>query len=258
MSQKAKIAIALLIAISSFTVVSALANSIYLPVVTRNYPTPTPTPTPLPPTDVSIIDFNVALIPTNDYIEIYNAGSTSVDLTGWWIKANTGERYDFPIGFELSSDKSVRVRSGNGTDTSTDLYWGLTYSVWIDPLNCAYLKNIDGVEVDSQCVPPVYIEGFNPSSIPSGDYLEIKNNTTYTLDLTGWWLKAESESGRYDFPIGYKLSGLQSVRVRSGSGINSSTDLYIGLPYSLWTVSGNCAYLRYKDGTLLDKSCVSN
>lgn len=258
MSNKTKLIIAILFAIGSLTVVTALANTIVFPVVYNNYPTatPVPTPTPIPQPDILIIDFNASASATNDYVELFNSSSNTVDLTGWWVKADSGERYDFPSGFTLGGGELVRVRSGSGSNTSSDLYWGLSYPLWVDLGNCAYVKNADGVTVDSACVPPVYIAGFNPSLNPQNDYVEIKNNTTYSIDLTGWWLKAETESGRYDFPVGFTLGALRTVRVRSGFGNNSSSDLYIGLPYSLWTVSGNCAYLRYKDGTLLDKSCV--
>ena len=265
MSRKFTIALLLVLALSSLVVVTALANTIYLPLVDNQATptatatlTPTPTATPLPQTKIEITDFNPALNPINDYIELYNDSSNSVDMSGWWIKASTGEKYDFPSGFKLGDGDTVRVRSGgdSGMDTSTDLYWGLSSSVWLKALNCAYLKNADGVTISSACVPPVYIQGFNPSSVPANDYLTIKNNTTYALNMTGWWLKAETESGRYDFPSGFTLGALASVNVHSGSGVNSSSDLYIGLSSSLWTKSGNCAYLRYKDGTLLDKACV--
>jgi hypothetical protein len=70
-------------------------------------------------------------------------------------------------------------------------------------------------------------------------------------------MKAESESGRYDFPPGYILGSGKTVNVVSGIGTDTATNLYIGAPYSLWTSQNNCAYLRYKDGTLLDKECVN-
>jgi hypothetical protein len=70
-------------------------------------------------------------------------------------------------------------------------------------------------------------------------------------------MKAESETGRYDFPINFILNIGSSVNVRSGVGTDTASNLYVGFPYSLWTISSNCAYLRYKDGTLLDKKCVN-
>ena len=35
-----------------------------------------------------------------------------------------GDTYSFPSGFTLSAGSSVRVHTGDGTDTTTDLYWG--------------------------------------------------------------------------------------------------------------------------------------
>ena len=63
--------------------------------------------------------------------------------------------------------------------------------------------------------------------------------------------------GRYDFPIDFILNAGGSVNVISGVGTDTTSNLFIGSTYSIWTKSGNCAYLRYKDGTLLDKQCVN-
>ena len=100
MSRKFAISVLLMLALSSLVVVTAFANTIYLPSVANQAtptatatltPTPTLTPTstatPLPQAQVEITDFNPALIPVNDYIELTNDGSNSVDMTGWWIKA---------------------------------------------------------------------------------------------------------------------------------------------------------------------------
>ena len=105
-------------------------------------------------------------------------------------------------------------------------------------------------------LPKVYITGFHPSENPRNDYVVLKNSRSNTINLTGWWMKAENQLGRYDFPIGFKLAGGASVRVRSGVGTDISSDLFIGLTYPLWTTSSNCAYLRDLNGTLLDKKCV--
>jgi hypothetical protein len=145
----------------------------------------------------------------------------------------------------------------------------LPFSLWTVTNNCAYLRDQNGILVDKKCVnqiiptptgiptQSVHISGFTPSSNPQNDYVTIANSTTKSFDLTGWWMKAESESGRYDFPTNFILNAGNSVNVRSGVGTNTASSLYIGLPYSLWTKANNCAYLRYKDGTLLDKKCVN-
>ncbi|MGW8226780.1 MAG: lamin tail domain-containing protein [Anaerolineales bacterium] len=272
MSKKIKIAIAILIAVSSLTAIVVLANEvanpIFFPVVYQNYgakPTPTPNPS------VVITGFQASHDPEEDYVQLKNITSSTIDMTGWWMKAeNQSNRYNFPSNFKLGAGQIVNVRSGVGTNSATNLYIGLPYSLWTVAGNCAYLRNQDGILEDKECVgqglptptvtpePSVYISGFNPSTNPQNDYVTIKNSTTQSFNLTGWWMKAESETGRYDFPAGFILSSSASVNIRSGIGTNNATNLYVGLPYSLWTKANNCAYLRYKDGTLLDVECVGN
>ena len=84
MSRKLIIAVLFMLALSSLAVVTAFANTIYLPTVPNNAPTATPTltPTPLPQPNAVIIDFNVSASASKDYIEIVNASSGSIDMTG--------------------------------------------------------------------------------------------------------------------------------------------------------------------------------
>jgi len=269
MSKRTKILIGLLIALSSLTAIVVLANEVativYMPVVYQNYSSK---PTALPK-QVAITGFHPSSNPQDDYVMLKNMTGATVDLTGWWLKAeNQSGRYDFPSGFKLSSGQTVNVRSGVGTDSATNLYIGAPFSLWTVSNNCAYLRDINGALQDKQCVsqtppptttpqPSVYIAGFNPSTNPQTDYVIISNSTTSAFNLTGWWMKAESESGRYDFPTNFMLNAGNSVNVRSGIGTDTVTNLYIGSTYSIWTKSNNCAYLRYKDGTLLDKQCVN-
>ena len=267
MSKKIQITFAILIALSCFTAVVVLANevanTVYMPAMYQ-YVEPTATPVP----QVVITGFHPSDNPQEDYVKLmYNAGST-IDLTGWWLKAeNQSGRYDFPSGFLLGAGQSVNVVSGVGSNSATNLYIGLPFSLWTVANNCVYVRDASGVLQDKQCVgeepipteppsPSVYISGFNPSSNPPDDYVTIFNSTTESFNLTGWWMKAESESGRYDFPVNFILSAGTSVNMRSGVGTNTTTSLYIGGSYSMWTKAQNCAYLRYSDGTLLDKQCV--
>jgi len=278
MSKKAKITIALLIAISSFSAFVVLAdeaaNILYLPLIQQDSgaqptSTPQPTATVTPEPKVVITGFQPSENPQEDYVTLMNNTGDTLDLTDWYLKAeNQSGRYDFPTGFMLDEAATVNVRSGVGGDSDTDLYIGLPFSLWTVPNNCVYVRDQDGNFQDEACIDDaptptpepsasVYISGFHPSSIPQDDYVTISNSTSESFDLTGWWMKAESESGRYDFPADFMLNGGGSVNVRSGVGPDTTTDLFIGGSYSLWTSQNNCAYLRYKDGTLLDKKCVN-
>lgn len=85
-----------------------------------------------------------------EWIEIRNSCSTPEDLTKWLIKDNsTSNSYQFKT-YALKSGSTVRVHSGCGADSSTDLYWKCPegkYAVWNNAGDHAYLYNNEGVLV---------------------------------------------------------------------------------------------------------------
>jgi len=90
-----------------------------------------------PPTDVVIADYEYN--PTgsdedalnDEWVAIANKGDSSVDMSGWILRdESTKHRYYFPDGFELPSRDEVTIRSGCGTDTTSDLHWCAGGPVW--------------------------------------------------------------------------------------------------------------------------------
>ncbi len=77
-----------------------------------------------------------------EYIVIHNSGSRRVRMTGWVLhdvpRAGTTNRFVFP-SFRLRPGATVRVHTGSGTNTSTDLYWGSSVYVWGDDSDTASL-----------------------------------------------------------------------------------------------------------------------
>jgi micrococcal nuclease len=59
-----------------------------------------------------------------------NEGSEPIDLTGWTVEDDAAHTYQFPIGFALESGGEVRLYTGSGSDTATELYWGSDGAVW--------------------------------------------------------------------------------------------------------------------------------
>lgn len=111
--------------------------------------TDTLTPTPLP-SDLYI--FEVEHSPPgpdldNEYVLIENQGAGGQDMTGWTLRDDQGHAYFFPADFVLSGGASVRVWTGSGTDTTTDLYWGLADPVW-GSQDTAYLYDDIGETID--------------------------------------------------------------------------------------------------------------
>lgn len=64
-----------------------------------------------------------------EYAVLRNTTRKSIQLERWILRDKTGYKYRFPR-FTLRPGKTVTVRSGQGTDTRTTLYWGRKWYVW--------------------------------------------------------------------------------------------------------------------------------
>lgn len=115
-------------------------------------PTPTPTPTITPtPLDVQIIDIVVSTIPSQEYVVITNTGTSEIDMTGWYMQSDgTTADYVFPQSYPIASGHTVNLRTGLGTNSLNNLFWGLSFSLWTSS-NCATLYDSHDLEIDMEC-----------------------------------------------------------------------------------------------------------
>lgn len=121
-------------------------------------PAPSPSPAPPPPSEpagISITDSqfdppgddqgeNLA----NEWVQVTNGDATPLDMTGWTLEDEAGFVYSFPDGFTLETVSSVKIRTGHGTNSATDLYCGRGSAVWNNTGDTAYLKDATGATVD--------------------------------------------------------------------------------------------------------------
>lgn len=66
----------------------------------------------------------------DEYVAFENAGEEPLDLSGWSVEDERNHTYVFPPGATLDPGERLRLRSGSGTDTETDRYWGAAEPVW--------------------------------------------------------------------------------------------------------------------------------
>lgn len=88
---------------------------------------------------------------TNDeWVELVNNGA-AVDLTGWTLH-DEGPNYTYTFsGLTLAPGDGIKVHTGSGADTATDLYWGRNQHVWNNTgTEIAYLVNPSGTLVASK------------------------------------------------------------------------------------------------------------
>ena len=86
----------------------------------------------------------------DEYVQFKNNCSYAIEMTGWSVKDTTSRAdhiYTFPY-FTLSSAARVTLRTGQGTNTTTNLYWGRTpgeyAAIWNNTGDTVYLRNSKG------------------------------------------------------------------------------------------------------------------
>ena len=82
-------------------------------------------------------------------VTVANQGESAQPMTGWVLKDESAtHRYRFPSGLTLNVDSQVRVYTGCGTDTATELYWCNSGAVWNNDGDTAFLLDPNGNIVD--------------------------------------------------------------------------------------------------------------
>jgi hypothetical protein len=82
-----------------------------------------------------------------EWVQIKNTTSTRKTLTGWTLRDTSSHVYRFPT-YNLPAGASVKVHTGSGSNTATNLYWHEGYYVWNNSGDTATLKNASGNVVD--------------------------------------------------------------------------------------------------------------
>jgi len=85
-----------------------------------------------------------------EWVELENKGIEPQDMTGWILRDLANYRYKFPAGFTLQPGAKVKVRTGQGDDTETDLYWGYKRPVWNNDYDLATLVPPGRVEFERE------------------------------------------------------------------------------------------------------------
>ncbi|MFD5795387.1 lamin tail domain-containing protein, partial [Streptomyces diastatochromogenes] len=88
---------------------------------------------------------NLAL--NREWVDITNNSRRDVNLSGWTLSDRDGNTYTFRH-FWLGGRATVRVHTGVGRDSSSDVYQDRHYSVWDRNADTATLRNDHGRVVD--------------------------------------------------------------------------------------------------------------
>jgi len=80
----------------------------------------------------------------DEYVELTNDGDAALDMSGYVLSDAEGWEFYFPDGFTLDAGDRVRVHTGDGEWTATDLYWDVDEPVWDDDGDTVRVRDADG------------------------------------------------------------------------------------------------------------------
>ncbi|MFJ5779880.1 lamin tail domain-containing protein [Streptomyces sp. NPDC093094] len=75
-----------------------------------------------------------------EWVELTNTTRRAVNLDGWTLEDEDGHTYTFD-GYRLPGRATVRIHTGQGRDTRTDLYQDRRHYVWDNRSDTATLRN---------------------------------------------------------------------------------------------------------------------
>ncbi|GAA3537622.1 hypothetical protein GCM10022419_016960 [Nonomuraea rosea] len=84
-----------------------------------------------------------------EYVTLLNTTQKAIDLEGWTLRDKTGYSYAFGPDVILGARKRISIRSGQGGDGTSSVYWGRKQYVWNNDQDTAYVRKADGKLVDS-------------------------------------------------------------------------------------------------------------
>lgn len=140
------------------SIAAGSAHFVYMPLAAKPVPTPTSTPTvtptPLPPdvrVEPSCSNFRggTAQDPTGEYVCFKSYDARPIDMTGWKVQdAKRQEQYTYTFPpFTLNPGATVKLHSGYGQNTATDLYWGRGGLIWNNDHDIVYLFDASWREI---------------------------------------------------------------------------------------------------------------
>lgn len=115
-----------------------------------------------------------------------------------------------------------------------------------------------GLENENQTADNIYISyvhedaAGNDHNNLNGEYVEITNGSPSSVDMSHWTL-SDTADHVYTFPDGFSLSPGAKVTVYTGSGTNTTTELYWGHGTAVWNNGGDTAFLGDDQDHPIDK-----
>jgi micrococcal nuclease len=83
----------------------------------------------------------------DEYVCLRNDDTGAADMGAWVLRNVLGRSFNFPTGFSLAPSQTVKVHTGAGTDSATDLHWAYRVNPAWESGDKLTLHNKENVEV---------------------------------------------------------------------------------------------------------------
>jgi Lamin Tail Domain len=83
----------------------------------------------------------------HEWVRLDNTSGSRISLRGWTLQDAAGHVYTFGA-YTIDAYGHVKIRTGKGTNTQTNRYWGRSWYVWNNTGDTATLRNRAGTVID--------------------------------------------------------------------------------------------------------------
>ena len=145
---------------SAFTVSTdpSINISFYLPVILNVSSTPEPVPSPEPPTIPTSGNIAITSIfydgadsaEADEFVQIENVDSTSIQVQNWNLRDNSNHIYTFP-NYVMQPGETCRIYTNLNDPTSCSFTYGYGSAIWNNSGDCAFLQDSAGQAVSQKC-----------------------------------------------------------------------------------------------------------
>lgn len=204
----------------------------------------------------------------SEYVRIVNEGTTTLSLTGWWVRTAAQDYYRFPAGSVIKPRSLITLFVGKGTRTATWFYWGFSTPHFPNSDvagaygSGAYLFDPDGDLRAHTSFPCLYScsdsrvgqvamrVSYNPAgddqANPNGEYVVLTARGTKPINLsfTTLWENGNSR----ELGGGSILNPGERMVIHMGKGRSSRLSQYWNKSYAPLTNSGGSMVLRTTNG----------
>ena len=83
----------------------------------------------------------------HEWVQLHNTSGARITMTGWTLRDAAGHVFTFGT-FTIKPHAYVKIHTGPGRNTQTDLYWNKHWYIWNNTGDTAILSDNHGRQLD--------------------------------------------------------------------------------------------------------------